>query len=309
MISDGRCLAISDLNRDGLNDCLLTNANKPTLGIFENRIANLKQTNNFIAISIEGGNTNALESDGYSNRDGIGAMIRVTSADTKQMREVRCGEGLATQSSRVHIFGLGNQSTADLIEIRWPSGRQSKIENVLAGKLVKVYENTSENDMEFETVEYIAPGAALPKRDFAKTKFEKLPFELPIEDNEQELFVVTAMATWCDACKKEIPNLQLINSSFSKKIGLIGIPIDEADDSGKLSSYQSTYNPPYQLLPNEPQRATEFTQWVVDQLGSAATPFSIVVSPDREILMTVSGIPTISDLRKLRAESSNSKSP
>jgi hypothetical protein len=57
-----------------------------------------------------------------SNRDGIGARIRVKTAARILVDEVRSGSSYISNSDmRVH-FGLGSASKIEWVEIRWPSG-------------------------------------------------------------------------------------------------------------------------------------------------------------------------------------------
>lgn len=75
-----------------------------------------------------------------SNRNGIGALVRVVSGDLKQMDEVRSGASYISQNDlRLH-FGLEKRTKVDLIEIRWPSGVVDKIEGVAANKILIIKE-------------------------------------------------------------------------------------------------------------------------------------------------------------------------
>jgi hypothetical protein len=75
-----------------------------------------------------------------SNRSGIGARIRCTTADgMRQVDEVRSGGSYLSQNDlRVH-FGLGSNATADL-EIRWPSGHVDRVAGLKANQVVVVRE-------------------------------------------------------------------------------------------------------------------------------------------------------------------------
>ena len=75
-----------------------------------------------------------------SNRDGIGAVVRVTSGTDKQWKMLRSGSSYLSQSELVLTFGLGAQTKADAIEIQWPSGQVDKLSNVNAGQTVMVQE-------------------------------------------------------------------------------------------------------------------------------------------------------------------------
>ena len=76
-----------------------------------------------------------------SNRDGIGARIRLTaSSGMTQTNHVTTSVGYASSSSRRVHFGLGKEPRATRIEIRWPSGRVQTLENVRADQLLKITE-------------------------------------------------------------------------------------------------------------------------------------------------------------------------
>ena len=75
-----------------------------------------------------------------SNRDGIGAVARVTSAQGKQWQTVHSGSSYCSQSDLALTFGLGKDAAANLIEIDWPSGKHQKLENVKANQRLVVTE-------------------------------------------------------------------------------------------------------------------------------------------------------------------------
>jgi len=69
-----------------------------------------------------------------SNRDAIGARVRVTAAGITQTDEVRSGESyLSSCDPRLH-FGLGQASTIDRVEIRWPDGVEEKHEDLAVNR-------------------------------------------------------------------------------------------------------------------------------------------------------------------------------
>ena len=67
-----------------------------------------------------------------SNRDGIGAVVRVTSGGDKQWQMLRSGSSYLSQSELVLTFGLGSATKADTVEIQWPSGQVDKLSGVAA---------------------------------------------------------------------------------------------------------------------------------------------------------------------------------
>ena len=92
----------------------------------------------------DGGNTSnsvLIKTVGVkSNRDGIGARLKVVSGDLTQVDEVRSGDSYISQSDlRLH-FGLEKKTKIDLIEVRWPSGTVDKITNINANKILTIKE-------------------------------------------------------------------------------------------------------------------------------------------------------------------------
>jgi enediyne biosynthesis protein E4 len=78
-----------------------------------------------------------------SNRDGIGAVIKVTAGGAVQYNHVSFAAGYASSSAVPTHFGLGPASTATLVEIRWPSGAVQELKNVAADRVVRVKEPSS----------------------------------------------------------------------------------------------------------------------------------------------------------------------
>src|SRR5260221_87394 len=75
-----------------------------------------------------------------SNRDGIGAVVRVTTAEGTQTQMLRSGSSYLSASELVLTFGVGQQNKVDSVEIRWPSWQVDKVSNVNAGQTVTVTE-------------------------------------------------------------------------------------------------------------------------------------------------------------------------
>ena len=69
-----------------------------------------------------------------SNRDGIGAAVRLTAGGTSQSRVVKSGSSYLSQSELPVTFGLGPRDRADRIVIAWPSGQTQEFTNVAAGR-------------------------------------------------------------------------------------------------------------------------------------------------------------------------------
>jgi hypothetical protein len=121
-----RAAAYADIDNDGFLDILLT-TNGGRAYLFHN----------------EGGSNSSLRVKlvgTKSNRDGIGAVVRVAAGSDKQWKMLRSGSSYLAQSELVLTFGLGAQSKADTVEIQWPSGQVDKLANVNASQTVTVQE-------------------------------------------------------------------------------------------------------------------------------------------------------------------------
>ena len=79
-----------------------------------------------------------------SNRDGIGASVRLTLADSVQHQLVRTGGSYCSQSEMTLTFGLGKSEMVTRLEILWPSGEIDQYTELQANQLIEVVEGASE---------------------------------------------------------------------------------------------------------------------------------------------------------------------
>lgn len=127
----GRGAAFGDYDNDGDIDILIVNNNGPAT-LLRNDGGN---RNNWLKIKTVGTK---------SNRNGIGARVIVKTGKLTQMREVLAGSSYLSHSSLELEFGLGTHNKADIVEIRWPSGRVQRLKNVAANQTLIFFENTDE---------------------------------------------------------------------------------------------------------------------------------------------------------------------
>jgi hypothetical protein len=75
-----------------------------------------------------------------SNRDGIGAVVRLSVGGDTQTQMLHSGSSYLSSSELILTFGLGQGDKADNIEIRWPSGQVDHLASVAAGQTVIITE-------------------------------------------------------------------------------------------------------------------------------------------------------------------------
>ena len=120
--------AIGDLNHDGRLD-VVTTAISAAAEIWVN---DSPGSNHWIEFALQGTK---------SNRDGIGARIKITAGGAAQYQHVSFAAGYASSSAGPVHFGLGRNATVDSVEIRWPSGIVQELKNVPGDQMVKVKES------------------------------------------------------------------------------------------------------------------------------------------------------------------------
>jgi hypothetical protein len=80
-----------------------------------------------------------------TNRDGVGARVRVVAGDLVQTDEVHSGRGYQSHwGSRLH-FGLGKHDRIDRVEVRWIGGGADVLENLPIDRLVTIREGSGKN--------------------------------------------------------------------------------------------------------------------------------------------------------------------
>jgi hypothetical protein len=120
--------AFGDLNHDGKLDLVVTALSAPA----EIWINDSPSDNHWLEIALQGTK---------SNRDGIGAKIRIVAGGLTQFNHMTTATGYASSSTGPVHFGLGSAKTIDEIAVYWPSGIKQVFENVQTDQILRIKES------------------------------------------------------------------------------------------------------------------------------------------------------------------------
>jgi hypothetical protein len=122
-----RGAAYADFDRDGDLDLLITTNDGPAY-LYRNDGGN---QNHWLCVRLVGA---------ISNRDGIGAVVRIESASGRQWSTVHSGGSYCSQSDLPLTFGLGKDSAVALLQIEWPSGSKQRFVNLAVNQVLTIEE-------------------------------------------------------------------------------------------------------------------------------------------------------------------------
>ena len=123
----GRGLAYGDFDRDGDLDLLVTANNGPAR-LFRNDQLAGRRSIRFRLVGTK------------SNRDGIGALVKIFHEGSSQSRLVKSGSSYLSQSELPVTFGVGKRDRVDRAVVYWPSGRTEEFKNLAAGRAYECVE-------------------------------------------------------------------------------------------------------------------------------------------------------------------------
>ncbi len=124
-----RGVAFADFDNDGYIDVLVANNGDPPTLLHNNAL----HKSHFVNFKLVGTK---------SNRDALGARIKITAGATTQIREIAGGGSYLSQSDLRANFGLADATTISTVEITWPSGAHQSFQNVPADHFYQITESS-----------------------------------------------------------------------------------------------------------------------------------------------------------------------
>ncbi len=122
-----RGAAYADFDRDGDLDLLISTNHGPAY-LYRNDGGN---RNHWLSVKLVGT---------QSNRDGIGAVVRIESASGKQWNAVHSGGSYCSQSDLALTFGLGKDAIVAALDIEWPSGAKQRLTALASNQFLTIEE-------------------------------------------------------------------------------------------------------------------------------------------------------------------------
>lgn len=224
---EGRGVAVADLDDDGDVDLLVRNVARQKLVYLNNQVGN---RSHFLRLELEGTR---------SNRDAVGALVRVTAGGLRQTRVKMAGNGFQAQSEGTLHFGLGAARRAQQVTIRWPSGLEQSLGDVAADQVLRVVEGSPPVARPARGALTSAPaGGAV-----ATWRAVKLDGKPWVASGDRPTLVVL-WASWCQPCRREVPALNELYERFGKRFGraidMVGVSFDETEGNAARSFVEET---------------------------------------------------------------------
>ncbi len=127
---------MGDYDGDGDPDLFLVNYGEKAL-LYRNDYANTTGQR-WLILNLQGAGAP------LSNRDGIGAKIKLTTPDgVSQYRETHSGTSLGGGDDLAACFGLSNNSIVSQVEVTWPSGTVQTLANIASNQRLTILEQAS----------------------------------------------------------------------------------------------------------------------------------------------------------------------
>lgn len=254
-ITDGRAGVFADFDNDGDLDVFSTTIQGQAHLLFRN---NVGQDGNYLRIALEGNEK--------TGRDAFSAIVRVKTSQGTLTKIKDGGTGFISQHDPRLLFGLGKDTSAEWIEVRWPHGKVERFPAgaARAGATLLLREGTGRAEAltlaraklpepltraeAFARGLKIKVGQPLPTlsaRTIKGAAAPRRPLRLDQYLRAGRRTLINVWATWCTPCAAEMPELEKLRAGFAARgLDLIGLNVDsepKADVRGFLREHRVGY--------------------------------------------------------------------
>jgi thiol-disulfide isomerase/thioredoxin len=240
-VTDGRAAVFADFDNDGDYDVLLTTLQGPSNLLFRN---NVGQNNNWVRVILEGGPD--------VGRDAYGSVVRMKTSAGTLTRIKSGGEGYLSQHDPRLLFGLGQDSVAKSIEVTWPNGKVENFGDAPAGSTLVLRGGTGKAEIlqlaktnlpdPLSRVDILARTLKIqvgqPFPDLKLKSLDSTLTSLRRQLKPGRKAVINLWASWCAACKTEMPELDKLRTQLAANgVDLIGLNVDVDHPQAKISLF------------------------------------------------------------------------
>ena len=275
---DGRSVAPVDIDGDGDLDVVMLTAQGLRL------LENTSSPRHFARVRLAGAQSQA---------QALGAIVKVSSGGITRQDFVKITDGFRTQVPFDLHFGLGQTTTLDSLEVRWPSGKVEVWRDLPVDQLLLVSEGA--RAVEARPLERWPDSTRPPAIEVPSSTVEarRLDGEMtPVAGGRPA--VINFWAPWCAPCKVELPQLVSLAERYDGEVDFAGVSV-ELKDLDSVRSMIEQFKIPYaQFLTDDAVMQRFFGSG--DQ---AALPSTYVFDQDGRLRRVFRGAITEADLDSL----------
>ena len=251
-VSDGRGAAYADFDNDGDYDIFLTTLQGQIHHLFRN---NVGEDGAFVRVALSGRE---------SGRDAYGTEVRVKTSQGVLTKIKAGGSGFVSQSDPRLLFGLGADTEAEWIDIKWPSGKRQRLTAIPARSSILIVEGERSHvtleESRFALPDPVAdkilralrygPGEVFPNLGLVDATGRKTDFHSL--RRADRTYLVNLWATYCAPCREEMPELQKLAPSLrASGVDLLGISLDMDEQRDRIPGFLNRMKITYPIFTTE----------------------------------------------------------